>query len=161
MGIKFPTPWKTLMIKFPPPRDSKGVKCPGYARGGACWSFDLTDTLVNMECQLNNHVFSSIFIFITQYSLQGSSPVVFRSTGVGKGRGEGELTLVSHKFEYLCPKMGCELLIGWFLIWRWRYVLLGELACMLTGQTTSSVLNFWKPFKYCSNEKFSFRDLTL
>ena len=34
MGIKFPTPWKTLIIKFPPPRDVKGVKCPGYARGG-------------------------------------------------------------------------------------------------------------------------------
>ena len=30
MGIKFPTPcWKTLIIKFPPPRE-KGVKCPGY-----------------------------------------------------------------------------------------------------------------------------------
>ena len=34
MGIKFPTPWKTLIIKFPPLRDGKGVKCPGYARGG-------------------------------------------------------------------------------------------------------------------------------
>ena len=34
MGIKFPTPWKTLIIKFTPPRDGKGVKCPGYARGG-------------------------------------------------------------------------------------------------------------------------------
>ena len=34
MGIKFPTPWKTLIIKFPPPRDGKGVKYPGYARGG-------------------------------------------------------------------------------------------------------------------------------
>ena len=34
MGIKFPTPWKTLIIKFPPPRDGKGVKCPGYALGG-------------------------------------------------------------------------------------------------------------------------------
>ena len=34
MGIKFPTPWKTPIIKFPPPRDGKGVKCPGYARGG-------------------------------------------------------------------------------------------------------------------------------
>ena len=33
MGIKFPTPWKTLIIKFPSPRDGKGVKCPGYARG--------------------------------------------------------------------------------------------------------------------------------
>ena len=34
MGMKFPTPWKTLIIKFPSPRDGKGVKCPGYARGG-------------------------------------------------------------------------------------------------------------------------------
>ena len=34
MGIKFPTPWKTLIIKSPPPRDEKGVKCPGYARRG-------------------------------------------------------------------------------------------------------------------------------
>ena len=34
MGIKFPTPWKTLIIKFPPPRDGKGVKCRGYAQGG-------------------------------------------------------------------------------------------------------------------------------
>ena len=34
MEIKFPTPWKTLIIKFPPPRDGKGVKCPGFARGG-------------------------------------------------------------------------------------------------------------------------------
>ena len=34
MGIKFPTPcWKTLIIKFPPPRE-KGVKCPGYALEG-------------------------------------------------------------------------------------------------------------------------------
>ena len=33
MGIKFPTPWKTLIIKFPPPRDGKGVKCPEYALG--------------------------------------------------------------------------------------------------------------------------------
>ena len=47
MGIKFPTPWKTLIIKFPPPRDGKGVKFSGYARGGGggCWSFHLTDTL--------------------------------------------------------------------------------------------------------------------
>ena len=47
MGIKFPTPWKTLIIKFPPPRNGKGVKFSGYAwgGGGGCWSFDLTDTL--------------------------------------------------------------------------------------------------------------------
>ena len=45
--FKFPTPWKTLIIKFPPPRDGKGVKFSGYARGGGggCWSFHLTDTL--------------------------------------------------------------------------------------------------------------------
>ena len=34
MGIKFHTPWKTLIIKFPPPWDGKGVKCPSYAPGG-------------------------------------------------------------------------------------------------------------------------------
>ena len=34
MGIKFPTPWKALIIKFPPPWDSKGVKCLECARGG-------------------------------------------------------------------------------------------------------------------------------
>ena len=34
LRFKFPTPWKTLIIKLPPPWDNKGVKCPGYARGG-------------------------------------------------------------------------------------------------------------------------------
>ena len=34
MGIKFPIPWKTLIIKFPPPWDGKAVKCPGFAPGG-------------------------------------------------------------------------------------------------------------------------------
>ena len=32
-GDQIPTPWKTLIIKFPPPRDSKGAKCLGYAQG--------------------------------------------------------------------------------------------------------------------------------
>ena len=32
--IKCPTTGKTKMIKFPPPRAGKGVKCPGYAQGG-------------------------------------------------------------------------------------------------------------------------------
>ena len=50
MGIKFPTPcWKTLIIKFPPPRE-KGVKCPGDAweRGGGMLKlrFDRYITLV-------------------------------------------------------------------------------------------------------------------
>ena len=33
MGIKFSSPWKTLIIKFSPPWDGKGVKSPRYARG--------------------------------------------------------------------------------------------------------------------------------
>ena len=53
MGIKFHTPWKTLIIKFPPPWDGKGVKCPSYAPGGGggggCWSVDLTDTLLKED----------------------------------------------------------------------------------------------------------------
>ena len=48
-GVQIPHPWKTLIIKFPPPRDNKDVKCPGCAPGGGggCWSFDLTDTLLS------------------------------------------------------------------------------------------------------------------
>ena len=34
LWFKFPTPWKTVIIKFPAPQDGKGVKCLGYARGG-------------------------------------------------------------------------------------------------------------------------------
>ena len=37
------SPGKTKLIKFPPSRAGKDVKCPGYARGG-CLSFDLTGT---------------------------------------------------------------------------------------------------------------------
>ena len=33
-GSNSPPPWKTLIIKFPPPRDGKGVKCPGEWGGG-------------------------------------------------------------------------------------------------------------------------------
>ena len=40
-----PAPGKIKLIKFPPSRAEKDVKCPGYARGGACLSFDLTGTL--------------------------------------------------------------------------------------------------------------------
>ena len=43
-----------LMVKFPPPRDGKGVKCTGYARGGGCWSFDLTDALLNCNNTKDN-----------------------------------------------------------------------------------------------------------
>ena len=45
---QMPAPGKTKLIKFPPSRAGKYVKCPGYDRGGGggggCWSFDLTDT---------------------------------------------------------------------------------------------------------------------
>ena len=45
MGIKFPTLWKTLVIKFPPPRDGKGAcQMPGVCPGG-CWSFDFDESL--------------------------------------------------------------------------------------------------------------------
>ena len=65
--FKFPTPWKTLIIKFPPPRDSKGVKCPGYARGGVCWSFDLTDTLHTIQgvTTSNTHLSFRVWCSIT------------------------------------------------------------------------------------------------
>ena len=43
---QMPAPGKIKLIKFPPPGQEKtqmpGV-CPG---GGECWSFDLTDTLL-------------------------------------------------------------------------------------------------------------------
>ena len=42
---QMPAPGKTKLIKFPPSRAGKDVKCPGYARGG-CRSFDLTDTFI-------------------------------------------------------------------------------------------------------------------
>ena len=45
---QMPAPGKTKLIKFPPSRAGKDVKCPGYARGG-CWSFDLTDTLLRTQ----------------------------------------------------------------------------------------------------------------
>ena len=44
LWFKFPTPWKTLIIKFPLPREGKGVKFVGYAWGGKYWSFNLTNT---------------------------------------------------------------------------------------------------------------------
>ena len=79
----------------------------------------------------------------------------------GKGRGKGELALTSHKFYICVPEWMRNWLIGWFLIMRWRYVPPGELACRLTGETPSLVWNLRKPFTYCSNEKISFRALTL
>ena len=45
-------------------------------------------------------------------SLRESSPGVPEGTRVGKGRGEGALAFVSHKFEWVRPRMGCEMLIG-------------------------------------------------
>ena len=32
--VQIPSPLEGSDIKFPPPQDSKGVKCPEYARGG-------------------------------------------------------------------------------------------------------------------------------
>ena len=55
MGIKFPTPLKTLIIKFPSPWDGKGVKCPGYARGGMLkLRFDRYINLMSLSTQEAN-----------------------------------------------------------------------------------------------------------
>ena len=70
----------------------------------------------------------------------GCKQALLRSPGVGEGRGEGELALASHKFEYLHHRMGCEVMIGWSLIRRWHYVPLGELTHRVTGQTPSNSL---------------------
>ena len=44
---QMPAPGESKLIKFPPSRAGKDVKCLGYARGGGgeCLSFDLTGTL--------------------------------------------------------------------------------------------------------------------
>ena len=51
-------------------------------------------------------------LLLSPPSLRASYPGVPRVTGVGEGKGEGELALASHKIEYLHPRMGCEMLIG-------------------------------------------------
>ena len=46
MVIKFPTPMKIMIIKFPPPQNEKvfnALGMPKRGRAGGCWSFDLTD----------------------------------------------------------------------------------------------------------------------
>ena len=59
MGIKFPTPWKTLIIKFPPPRDGKGVKCPGCARWGGGGMLKLPfDRYIKVEGYIRSHHYS-------------------------------------------------------------------------------------------------------
>ena len=57
MGIKFPTPWKTLIIKSPPPREEKGVKFPGYAwRGDVEASIWPTHYLAEEICLSSGHI---------------------------------------------------------------------------------------------------------
>ena len=38
---QMPAPAKTKLIKFPPSRAGKDIKCPGYARGGGGGMFKL------------------------------------------------------------------------------------------------------------------------
>ena len=45
--VQIPHPSKAT-FKFPPSRAQSTVKCPGYARGGGCLSFNLTGTLANV-----------------------------------------------------------------------------------------------------------------
>ena len=53
---QMPTPGKTKLIKFPPSRTEKDVKCPGCARGGGL-SSDLTGSL------RRNFQISALFFF--------------------------------------------------------------------------------------------------
>ena len=80
-------------------------------------------------------------LLLSPPSLWASSPGVPRGTGVGEGKGKGELALASHKIEYLRPRMGCEMLIGWFLMRQWCYVPARELDGRLKGETPFSAWN--------------------
>ena len=82
--------------------------------------------------------------------------MVSRGTGVGKGRGEGELALSSRRFEYLDANAD-------WLIFNQAMTLcsLGR-ACLHAHWPDNFIgVKLLKTFKYCSNEKFSFRDLML
>jgi len=71
MGNKFPTPWKTVIVKFPPPRDSKGVECPGYAWGMPGGMLKLWfDRYINIESKYFNTCFCLIHKI---YSIQTNS----------------------------------------------------------------------------------------
>ena len=48
LGLNFPTPAAVLKVKFPTPGEREGVKCPWYAREGACWGYKLK-SLVTVE----------------------------------------------------------------------------------------------------------------
>ena len=43
--VQIPHP-SNATFKFPPPRARCTGKCPGYARGGGCWSFELIGALL-------------------------------------------------------------------------------------------------------------------
>ena len=88
-------------------------------------------------------------LLLSPPSLWASSPGVPRGTGVGEGKGEGELALASHKIEYLGPRIGCEMLIGWFLIRQWCYVPVGELAYRLRGKTPLLAWNLSNLSPFC------------
>ena len=83
MGIKFPTSWKTLIIKFPPPRDGKSVKCPGYAWGGMLkLRFDRYIIFVSWVSLSTEKAYSpfprlknlELILFINTFLLHGFNP---------------------------------------------------------------------------------------
>ena len=88
-------------------------------------------------------------LLLSPPSLWASSPGVPRGTGVGEGKGKGEFALASHKIEYLRPRMGCEMLIGWFLIRQWCYVPVGELAYRLRAKTPLLAWNLSNLSPFC------------
>ena len=66
MGIKFPAPWKTLIIKFPPPQDGRGVKWPGYARGGGghveAWIWPIHYERMSLNWQMLTSYFNNVHV---------------------------------------------------------------------------------------------------
>ena len=62
-----------VVIKFPPSRAGKDVKCPGYARGGGCLSFDLTDTLsgemVALVRKRQYNIRNNLHDFVRKYTI--------------------------------------------------------------------------------------------
>ena len=75
-GDQIPHPWKTLIIKFPPPPDGKGVKCLGNARGGGCCRY-ITGMFI-MERDFKK-AFKTFFFDMSWYSLPAQGKASFCS----------------------------------------------------------------------------------
>ena len=59
---QMPAPGKTKLIKFPPSRAGKDVKCPGYARGGGGVMFKLRFDWYITPCTFTSPTKMTIFL---------------------------------------------------------------------------------------------------